>query len=265
MLLKLLQDVLRRAWDFQGFVVSDAFSVGSLVTHGFARDPEDAAFRAFTAGVNMDMASSTYLKHLPELAKQGRITEAQVDSLVRPILEMKIRLGLFEHPYVDEVRAAELLKSPGDVQLARRAAERTMVLLRNDDQLLPLKKSVRSVAVIGPLADSAHDTNGSWLVFGNKAKEAVTVLEGIRNKLGSGVKIEYSAGPEIRRWIPSFIDTLEGRKPNPAQTKEESQKAFDDAIAAIRKCDVTVAVLGELGNMSGEAASRASRAILTAR
>jgi beta-glucosidase len=254
----LLQDVLRRAWDFQGFVVSDAFSVGSLVTHGFARDPEDAALRAFTAGVNMDMASSTYLKHLPELAKQGRIPEAQVDSLVRPILEMKIRLGLFEHPYVDEVRAAEMLKSSGDVQLARRAAERTMVLLRNEDQLLPLKKSVRSVAVIGPLADSAHDTNGSWLVFGNKARAAVTVLQGIRNKLGSGVKIEYAAGPGIRRWIPSMFDSLEGVKPKPAETEVESQKAFDVAIAAVRKCDVTVAVLGELANMSGEAASRSS-------
>jgi beta-glucosidase len=254
----LLQDVLRRAWDFQGFVVSDAFAVRSLVTHGFARDPEDAAFRAFTAGVNMDMASGTYLEHLPELAKQGRINEAEIDAAVRPILEMKIRLGLFEHPYVDEARAAEIVKSPGDVQLARRAAERTMVLLRNENQLLPLKKTVHSVAVIGPLADAAKDTDGSWLVFGNKAKDAVTVLQGIRNKLGPGVHVEYAEGPAIQRWIPSFIDTFQGIKPKPAQTKQESQKAFDEAIAAVRKCDVTVAVLGELANMSGEAASRAS-------
>jgi beta-glucosidase len=254
----LLQDVLRRAWDFQGFVVSDAFAVRSLVTHGFARDPEDAAFKAFTAGVNMDMASGTYLQQLPELVKQGRITEAEIEAAVRPILEMKIRLGLFEHPYVDEARAAEILKSQGDVELARRAAESTMVLLRNENQTLPLKKNVRSVAVIGPLADSARDTNGSWLVFGNKDRAAVTVLQGIRNKLGPGVRIQYAKGPEIRRMIPSFIDTAMGRKLPRPQSRVESQKAFDEALRAVRHSDVTVAVMGELADMSGEAASRAS-------
>ncbi|MEJ2008154.1 MAG: beta-glucosidase BglX [Acidobacteriota bacterium] len=253
----LLQDVLRRTWHFQGFVVSDAFAVRSLVTHGFARDPKDAAFRAFTAGVNMDMASETYLQYLPELVKQGRITTAQIDAAVRPILAMKIRLGLFEHPYVDEARAAEILKSPGDVKLARRAAQRTMVLLRNENQLLPLKKSIRSIAVIGPLADSARDTNGSWVVEG-KAKKAVTVLQGIRNKLGPQVHVEYAKGPEIRRWIPSMFDSMQGRKRKPPQTPEEAQKAIDTAIDAVRHADVTVAVLGELGNMSGEAASRSS-------
>jgi beta-glucosidase len=254
----LLQDVLRRAWDFQGFVVSDANAVRSLETHGFARDPEDAAFKAFTAGVNMDMASGTYLQHLPELVKQGRITEAKIEAAARPILEMKVRLGLFEHPFIDEARAAEILKSQGDAELARRAAVRTMVLLRNENRTLPLNKSVHSIAVIGPLANSPKDTNGSWLVFGNKARKAVTVLQGIRNKLGPAAKIEYSAGPEIRRMIPSMFDTLEGREPTPPESKKEAKRAFDEAIAAVRHCDLTVAVLGELANMSGEAASRSS-------
>jgi beta-glucosidase len=237
--------------------VSDAFAVRSLVTHGFARDPEDAAYRAFTAGVNMDMASGTYLQYLPELVKQRRITAAQIDAAVRPILEMKIRLGLFEHPYVDEARAAEILKSPGDVQLARRAARQTMVLLRNQNQLLPLKKSIRSIAVIGPLAGSASDTDGPWLVEG-KAKQAVTVFRGIRNKLGSEARVEYAEGVQIRRRFPSFIDTLTGRKQPPPQSPEEAQKAFDAAIRAVRHADLTVAVLGELADMSGEAASRSS-------
>jgi beta-glucosidase len=253
----LLQDVLRRAWNFQGFVVSDAFAVRSLVTHGFARDPEDAAFRALTAGVNMDMASGTYLEHVPQLVKEGRISTAAIDAAVRPILAMKIRLGLFEHPYVDESRAAEIQKSSGDVRLARRAAQRTMVLLKNQNHFLPLKKTIQSIAVIGPLADAARDTDGSWIIR-EKAKDAVTVLEGIRNKLGPGVHVEYAKGPEIRRGIPPRFGGFTNRHPEQRQTDEEAQKAFGEAIEAVRRADVTVAVLGELANMSGEAASRSS-------
>jgi beta-glucosidase len=261
----LLQDVLRRAWGFDGFVVSDAFAVRSLITHGFARDVQDAAYRALTAGVNMDMASGTYLASLGRLVKDGKISVARIDDAVRPVLAMKVRLGLFEHPYVDETKAVEVLKAPGDRELARLAAERSIVMMRNEGQLLPLKKNLTSLAVIGPLADSASDTNGSWVVEGGpldsanvKPKAAVTVLAGIRQKLGPSVRINYAPGPEIRRTIPSPFDAFLNPHPKPPETEAEAQAAFDKAVETARNADVAVMVLGEVANMSGEAASRAS-------
>jgi beta-glucosidase len=253
----LLQDVLRNAWGFQGFVVSDAFAVHSLITHGFARDVRDAGFRALTAGVNMDMASGTYLVSLPQLVKDGKISTAQIDAAVRPILAMKIRLDLFKHPYVDEEKAAEVLKSPGNTELARLAAERSMVLLRNEGQLLPLKKDIPSLAVIGGLADSPGDTNGPWLVEG-KTLEAVTVLAGIRSKLGQSAHIEYAPGPEIRRTIPSPFEGPPNHHPKPPETAAQAQEAFDKAVETARRSDTVIIVLGELANMCGEAASRSS-------
>ncbi len=261
----LLQDVLRNAWGFQGFVVSDAFAVRSLITHGFARDVRDACFRAFTAGVNMDMASGTYLARLPQLVKDGKIPASRIDDAVRPILAMKIRLGLFDHPYVDEAKAKEVLDSPGEVELALAAAVRTMVLLRNEGNLLPLKKKLASLAVIGPLADAANDTNGSWVVESSpaesvnvKPKSTVTVLAGIRSKLGPSVQINYARGPEIRRTIPPPFEGFLNPHPKPPETEDQSKAAFEKAIETARNSDVVVMVLGELAKMSGEAASRTS-------
>jgi beta-glucosidase len=253
----LLQDVLRGAWGFQGFVVSDAFAVHDLMTHGFARDAEDAAFRAFTAGVNMDMASGTYLAHLAPLVREGKISVAQIDAAVRPILAAKIRLGLFEHPYVDEAHVEQVLGAPEHRQAARTSAQRTLVLLRNENQLLPLQKDIASLAVLGPLADSKQDTEGSWIPMGQRSS-AVTVLEGVRNKLGSGVRIEYAPGPEIRRTIPSFFESLIPGPKRPPQAPAQADEAFNKAVETARQCDVAVMVLGELANMSGEAASRSS-------
>ncbi len=252
----LLQDVLRRAWGFDGFVVSDAFAVRNLVTHGFARDPEDAAFRALTAGVNMDMASGTYLQYLEQLVQQGKISVETIDNAVRPILAVKVRLGLFEHPYVDESRLERALNAPEHRELARVAAQRSMVLLRNEGRLLPLKKSLASIAVIGPLADSERDILGSWTVRGEPA-HAVTVLQGLRNKLGAAVRIEYAQGHEIRRDIPSRFAASRTAHPNPPQTQAEADQAFKQAVETARRADLVIMVLGELANMSGEAASRA--------
>ena len=253
----LLQDVLRRTWGFRGFVVSDAFSVQGLIPHGFARDPQDAALRAFTAGVNMDMASGTYLAHLAALVKNGRISTPKIDDAVRPILAAKIRLGLFEHPYVDESRVAQVLNAPEHRQLARTAAQRSMVLLRNENQLLPLKKDISSIAVIGPLADSKQDMEGSWTVMGQQSN-AVTVLEGLRNKLGAGVRVEYAKGPDIKRDIPSFFEAFIPGPKAPPQTPAQAEEAFNKAVDTARRSDVVVLALGELANMSGEGASRAS-------
>jgi beta-glucosidase len=155
----LLQDVLRKELNFRGFVVSDAFAVGNLVTQGFAQNEEDAALRGATAGVNMDMSSATYLDQMKALLDQGKLSVSQLDDLVRPILAAKYHLGLFEHPYADatEQTHAEMLQQHR--QIARTAAERSMVLLRNEGGLLPLSKTTRRVAVIGPLGNSKGEMN----------------------------------------------------------------------------------------------------------
>ena len=159
----LLHDVLRDAWHYNGFVVSDANAVHSLITHGFARDGQDATLKAFSAGLDMDMASGTFLKYLGEEVKQGRISMQQVDNSVLPILEAKIRLGLFEHPFVDEARIPLVLNASEHLELARTAVQRSVVLLRNEQNLLPLDKGqIRSIAVIGPLADADLDLLDMW-------------------------------------------------------------------------------------------------------
>lgn len=252
----LLRQVLREEWGFKGFVVSDAMAVGNLVIQGFAADSRDAAYRALTAGLDMDMASGTYPKNLPDLVRDGKITMAQIDDAVRPILAVKFRMGLFENPYTDESRVEQVLNDPEHRAYAREAAQRSMVLLRNEGGLLPLSTSISSLAVIGPLSDSKADTEGSWLVFGHQPA-AVTVLEGIRNKLGSAVRIEHANGPNIKRDIPSFFDAFATGPKKPEQTPEQAQAAYDEAVATARKADAVVMVLGELANMSGEAASRA--------
>jgi beta-glucosidase len=252
----LLRDVLRGEWGFKGFVVSDAMAVGSLVTQGFARDGRDAAFRALSAGVDMDMASNTYPQHLAGLVEDGTLKLDDIDAAVRPILAIKVRMGLFEQPYTDESKLAQVVALPEHRKEARRAAQRSMVLLRNEGRLLPLAKSLKNVAVIGPLADSMEATEGSWMVFGH-TPAAVTVLEGIRAKL-PGAKVEYAPGPEIRRDIASWFDNMTPGAKKAAQTPEQAEAAFQTAVATARNADVIVMVLGENAEMAGEAASRAS-------
>jgi beta-glucosidase len=161
----LLDDVLRKDWDYKGWVVSDAFAVRDLVTHGFAKDPADAAYRAITAGVNMDMGSKTYLDNLAKLVDEGKVKKERIDEMVRPILVTKFQLGLFEHPYVDEAAAQAVFDAREHKEMARIAGERSAVLLRNEGGLLPLSKGkLQSVAVIGPMADSKEDIRGPWTV-----------------------------------------------------------------------------------------------------
>jgi len=252
----LLRDVLRGEWGFSGFVVSDAFGVANLTTQHFARDGRDAAARALGAGLDMDMASGTFAQNLAALVKDGVVKEAQIDEAVRRILAVKVRLGLFEQPYADESRAGLFVDDTKTRAEARRLAQRSMVLLKNDGQLLPLKPSLASVAVIGPLADSKADTEGSWMVFGH-VPAAVTVLEGLRARLGSA-KVAHAPGPEIRREVPSFFDDfIPGPKP-PKQTPEAGEAAFRQAVETAKGAELVIAVMGERADMSGEAASRAS-------
>jgi beta-glucosidase len=252
----LLHDILRSEWDFQGFVVSDAFAVANLVVQGFARDDRDAAYRALSAGLDMDMASSTYLQHLAGLVEDGTLKEADLDAAVRPILTLKVQMGLFDHPYVDENLLDQVIALPEHRQTSRLAAQRSMVLLRNEGGLLPLAKDLRNVAVIGPVADSKEATEGSWMVFGHQPA-AVTVLEGIRAKL-PGARVEYAPGPEIRRDFPSFFEDFDPSRKKPAQSLEAAEAAFQEAIAAARNVDLVIMVLGETDLMAGEAASRGS-------
>ncbi len=253
----LLHDVLRETWGFNGFVVSDAVAVKSLVTHGYARDRNDAAFKAMNAGLNMDMASGTYADNLAKLVQEGRISTADIDAMVRPILAAKIRLGLFEHPYV-EPHSQQVASDPASAQLARTAAQRSMVLLRNQNSLLPLDKSkISSIAVIGPLADSGDDQLSMWGHIG-KPNPPVSVLQGIHNKLGTAVRVEYSNGPNIWRDFPSFFQDKLHMHADPPQTPEQEKVAFDAAVETAKRCDVVVMVLGEGSVMNGEAASRSS-------
>ena len=256
----LLHDVLRDAWKYKGFVVSDANAVHSLITHGYARDGDDATYKAFSAGVDMDMASGTYLKYLAAEVKEGRIPVKQVDDAVRTILETKIRLGLFEHPYVDESRIPLVLNDPEHQKRARDAVQRSVVLLRNENAALPLdRKQIKSIAVIGPLADAELDLLGMWGAL-VKPGPTVSILQGIKDKLGAAVQVEFAHGPNLRRDIPSFFENIpiSAMKEQPQQTPEQLRKAIDDAVTLAKKSDVAVLVLGEIDLMSGEAASRSS-------
>jgi beta-glucosidase len=259
----LLHDVLSQDWKFNGFVVSDALAVRSLITHGYARNAKDAAYLAFHAGVNMDMASNTYVTELPKLFKAGRITETQLDTMVRPLLMAKYKLGLFENAYIDESKIATILNDPASAQVAREAAQKSMVLLKNEGQLLPLDKSGRkysSVAVIGPVGDSGPAQVGFWGGMITGGSDVVTVIAGVKAKVGSRVRVEYAKGPSIRREIPSVFDGLPGIKlhDEPAQSAADAQAAFDEAVATAKRCDMAVMVLGEGPLMAGEAASNSS-------
>lgn len=259
----LLHDVLRGDWRFQGFVVSDANAVKSLVVHGFAKDLPDAAVLALDAGVDMEMAIGTtaYSQNLAAAISSGKVTVQQIEEADRAVLGMKVRLGLFEHPYVDEARAARALATPEHRTAARVAAERSAVLLRNEGRLLPLGKTAYAkIAVVGPLADSQVDTLGSW-AFNEDLTETVTVLAGLRNKAGSQAQLTFAPGVEISRKFPSPFAQLSRSKPpapwTPEQAKDELRKAVDLAGSS----DLTILVLGETQQMSGESASRESLAL----
>jgi len=252
----LLKDVLQAEWGFKGFVISDAFGVGNLVIQGFAKDRREAALRSLRAGQHMDMASGTYLENLAGLVEDGTLSVDEIDEMVRPILETKVRMGLFENPYVDENLLEKVVALPEHRQAARLAAQRSMVLLRNEDGLLPLSKDLKNVAVIGPLADSMEATEGSWMVFGHKPA-AVTVLQGIRAKLPDA-EIAYAPGPDINRDIPHPFGEFDTTAKRPIQTPEAAEVAFQTAVETARGADLVIMVLGENADMAGEFASRSS-------
>lgn len=255
----LLKDVLRDEWGFDGFLVSDANAVRNLTTHGFAADLPDAAARAVEAGLDLEMAiSDPAYAHLPQAVADGRVSIEAVDACVRRILEVKLRLGLFDDPFVDEDRAREVLADPAHRQVAREAAQRSAVLLRNEGHLLPLKaESLTSVAVIGPLADSKRDTLGPW-VFDYDLDETVTILDGLRARLGDTADVRYAPGVRpAQRTFPSMFEMFPGNAtPDPENFDDDAELAR--AVEVARSSDVAVVVVGEWQGMIGEAASRSS-------
>jgi beta-glucosidase len=230
-----LQTILRGEWGFDGPVLSDWGSVGEMLSHGYAETLADAAALAINAGVDMDMESGAY-RHLPELIGEGRVSQATLDSAVRRMLAAKFKLGLFDRPYVDESLAAEVLHAPEHQQAAREVARQSIVLLKNEGDLLPLTRGPVSIAVVGTLADDPKAQMGSWVAAGATG-DSITMLEGIRRAAGNDTKVLYAPGAQ-----PDTTDT----------------SGITSAVDMARKADVVVAVLGELASMSGEARSRAT-------
>jgi len=230
-----LTTVLRHEWGFQGFVVSDWDSVGQLVNHGIAATGAEAAKKALEAGVDMDMEGGTYEKNLAQLVKDGKVSQAAIDQAVRRILRIKFMLGLFDSPYTDAGRAPSVILSQAKLELARQAAQEAVVLLRNQNKLLPLRRDLRRIALIGPLADDKQNMLGNWIAQG-RGEDAVSVMEGIKAKLPPGVQLAYVRGTEVNG---------------------DSSAGFAEAVEAARSAQVAVLVLGESGAMSGEASSRA--------
>ncbi|MFG6487213.1 beta-glucosidase BglX [Roseateles sp. BYS78W] len=256
----LLTNVLRETWGFKGFIVTDAGSAHDLKTHEFAASLEDAAVRALGAGVDMEMAPPfgvSAFKTLPQSMAEGRVSVEAVDNAVRRVLEVKIRMGLFEQPYVDLEEAQRVLNDPGHRVVARVAAERAAVLLSNEGSALPLDaKMLKSIAVIGPLADSARDTVGPW-VFDQDDSETVTVLSGIKAKVGSGVRVDYSPGVTMpARLHKSIFDSSPHKEIPRVQVDDDAEIRRSVEIA--RAADVAVVVVGESQLMIGEQASRSS-------
>jgi beta-glucosidase len=230
-----LTTVLRQEWKFDGLVVSDYTSVEELIKHGVAANGSDAAREAINAGVDMEMVSRLYNKHGGDLLRQRQVSQATIDEAVRRILRIKFRLGLFDTPYVDEKLEPAAIFSSANVAAAREIAARSFVLLKNDGGVLPLDKTVRSIALIGPLADNKQDMLGSWTGDG-KPEDAVTLLQGIKSKAPQ-TKINYARGCDVK------CDNADG---------------FNDAVRVAKESDVVIIAVGESADMSGEAASRSS-------
>lgn len=256
----LLTNVLRETWGFKGFIVTDAGSAHDLKTHEFASSLEDAAVRALGAGVDMEMAPPfgvSSFKTLPQSIADGKVSVEAVDNAVRRVLEVKIRMGLFEQPYVDLQEAERVLNDPEHRVIARVAAERTAVLLRNEGSVLPLNgKALKSIAVVGPLADSARDTVGPW-TFDQDDNETVTILAGIKAKIGKGVRVDYSPGVTMpARLHKSIFDSSPHKEIPRVQVDDDAEIRRSVEIA--RAADVAVVVVGEAQLMIGEQASRSS-------
>jgi beta-glucosidase len=251
----LLTELLRDKWGFDGFVVTDYTAINELVPHGLGTEAEVGAL-ALKAGSDMDMVGEVYLRNVAQLVKEGKLSEEAVTKAARRILEAKYKLGLFQDPYryVNEARAKATLMKPEYITAAREIARQSMVLLKNENAALPLKKTA-SIALVGPLATNKRDMIGNWSGAGDW-KQAISVEQGIRNVVGSGVKINYAKGANIAD-DPQMIQRLNAHGGELEIDTRSSEEMIAEAVKVAQASDVIVAVVGESQGMSGEAASRA--------
>lgn len=236
----LQRDILKGKWNFQGFVVSDWGSIGEMVAHGYSKDLKAAALSAITAGSDMDMESNAYRYHLAELVKEGKVSIDLIDDAVKRILRKKYELGLFDDPYrySDGKREEKALNNPENRKAALEVAQKSIVLLKNDNQTLPISKSVKTIAFIGPMVKEYKENMGFWSVELPEVdynKWIVSQWDGLQNKVGKNTKLLYAKGCEV-----------EG----------DNKDGFAEAVATAKQADVVILSIGERRDMSGEAKSR---------
>lgn len=244
----LQRTVLKERWGFDGFVISDWGSIRQMINHGFSKDLEQSAVHAIASGNDMDMESEAYQRHLVDLVNDGTVDEALVDQAVRRILRMKFQLGLFDDPYQysDPDREAELIFTEEHRAIARDVAKRSIVLLNNEEGLLPISKTTSKIAVIGHLAAEKDAPLGNWRAQGDNST-TVSLLDGIRNAVGSNVEVEYQEGYTLAPNNGSFSRALE--------FPEDDGSGFDAAIAAAAGADVVIMAIGEEALQTGEGRS----------
>ena len=243
----LLRDVLKNKWGFNGFVISDWASIREMIPWGFSKDEKEAAISAVEAGTDMDMEGGIYVPYLIDLVKQGKVKQEFVDDAVRRILRVKYELGLFDNPYrfLDEKREKEVIGSKANREAVLDMAKKSIVLLKNDTNLLPLKKSGQKIVLLGSLAESKNSPLGSWRIAAD-SNTAVSVLEGMQQYKGNS--LNYVKGLDLTTVEPTFLTEVE------YNTTDKS--GFEQAKKAAKEADVVVMVLGEHGFSTGEARSR---------
>jgi len=243
----LLRDVLKNKWGFNGFVISDWASIREMIPWGFSKDEKEAAISAVEAGTDMDMEGGIYVPYLIDLVKQGKVKQEFVDDAVRRILRVKYELGLFDNPYrfLDEKREKEVIGSKANREAVLDMAKKSIVLLKNDTNLLPLKKSGQKIVLLGSLAESKNSPLGSWRIAAD-SNTAVSVLEGMQQYKGNS--LNYVKGLDLTTVEPTFLTEV--------QYNTTNKSGFEAAKNAAKDADVVVMVLGEHGFSSGEARSR---------
>lgn len=233
--------ILKGKWGFKGFVVSDWGSIPEMVNHGFVKDRQEAARVALNAGSDMDMEGHSYIEHLPNLVRSGKVQLSLVDDAVKRILTKKFELGLFDDPFrfCSEQREAAIVNSAASRKVERTVAEKSIILLKNEGNLLPLAKNLKSIAVIGPLAKAKKDMNGFWALPWGQVDETepISLFEGLQNKLSIQTKLLYARGCNVN---------------------DTSRVDFAEAIATAKNADVVIMAIGESYDMSGEAKSRSN-------
>lgn len=243
----LLREVLKNKWGFNGFVISDWASIREMIPWGYSKDENAAAKSAVEAGTDMDMEGGIYIPYLIDLVKQGKVKQEFIDDAVRRILRVKYELGLFDDPYrfLDEKREKEIIGSKANREAVLDMAKKSIVLLKNDNNVLPLKKSGQKIALLGSLAESKNSPLGSWRIASDN-NTAVSVLEGLQQYKGN--TLNYVKGLELTKAEPTFLTEVE------YNTTDKS--GFEQAKKAAKEADVVVMVLGEHGFSSGEARTR---------